>query len=109
MAGILDRVASRLGYIPRPTPEPARLAKRRFEAAQSGRLFASWPAANTSLDYDLRASLAALRGRSRHLAQNNDYAQRFLQMCKTHVVGPAGFSLQAQSRFANGKVDQVAN
>jgi lambda family phage portal protein len=111
MAGFMDRLAGRLGYVPRPQPgpTPASFAKRQYVAAQNQRLFASWPSQNSSIDYDLRAALKPLRGRSRHLAQNNDYAQRYLQMCKTHIVGPHGFALQSQAAFANGNLDAIAN
>lgn len=101
---ILERLAARLGYRKMPT-----LSTRAFAAAQSGRLTASWSTANTSFDYDLRASLEQMRARSRNLAQNNDYARRFLQMCATHIVGPSGFALQNQAKFGNGNLDTGAN
>jgi lambda family phage portal protein len=107
--GLVDRLAGSLGFTRRPDPRALAQAKRSFAAAQVNRLTQSWPTANTSFDYDLKASLKALRGRSRYLAQNNDYAKRFLQMCITHIVGPNGFSLQSQARFGKGTLDTGAN
>lgn len=111
---LIDRLAGAFGYarrefVAQSPPAKPTFAKRLFTAAQVDRLTASWAATNVSFDYDLRRSLATLRGRARHLAQNNDYARRYLQMCVTHVVGPNGFALQSQVRFQNGNPDISTN
>lgn len=103
----LDRIAESLGYVKRA--DQVVIDRRSFAAAQTGRLTGTWSTQNTSFDYDLKSSLKALRARSRHLAQNNDYARRFLQMCQTHIVGPNGFALQSQVKYDTGNPDVGAN
>lgn len=70
--------------------------KRQFENGAAQRLNLSWATNSNSIDADLRTSLRSLRARSRDLAQNNDYARKFLSMVSTHVVGPNNFQLQVQ-------------
>ncbi len=65
-----------------------------FNASKITRLTASMATVSQSMDWDLRQSLQIMRARARSLSVNNDYAKKFLQMCKTHVVGPNGFRLQ---------------
>ena len=109
----LDSLATRLGYTKAP-PEPAPVVapiprKRAFSAAQHGRLTAGWPTGQTSYNYDIRAALESLRARSRDLAQNNDYARKYLQMVTTNVVGPEGFTLQSRVVREDGRQDEGAN
>jgi len=81
---------------------PARIARRRFEAAQYNRLTASWNQSVQSINNDLRGDLDALRGRSRDLAKNEPMARKFLSLVEANIVGPNGFSLQ--SLAADGAV-----
>lgn len=96
---ILDRVAARLGYVKKS-------GQRSYAAAQASRLAFSWATTSTHVNRDLQNDLAALRGRSRDLSRNNDYARRFLSMVKTNVVGHSGFSLQVQALKPDGTIDQ---
>lgn len=73
---------------------PRRL--RSFSGGMASRLTAGFVTSNTSIDSDLLASLDTLRARSRHLAQNNPYGAKFLNMVSANVVGHAGFTLQAR-------------
>ena len=82
--------------------------KRKFQAASTGRLFSSWSTLNTTVDKDLNQSLAALRARSRDLAQNNDYYKKYLQVLVSNVVGPNGIKLQAKAQEPNGVADKGA-
>lgn len=109
MSKIAHRIASRLGYVPRPPEEkkkqPTKI--RGFEAAQISRLTAGMPKESWAADVDIYRSLRILRARSRSLCYNNDYAKKFLQMATTHVVGPNGFSLRAKATNPDGTVDSV--
>jgi lambda family phage portal protein len=86
----------------RPIPR-----KKKIEAGEITRLSASWAPANMAADEEVRRSLEKIRARSRDLSYNNEYARKFLQMVATHIVGPAGFTLQALA--ADGqKPDRLA-
>ena len=50
-----------------------------------------------------------LVARSRDQSINNDYAKRFIKVCKQNIVGHKGVVLQAQSKDANGQIDKLAN
>jgi len=83
--------------------------KRSYAAANTVRILNSWTASNRSADADIYAALDKLRARSRDLADNNEYAKKFMQMVSTHVVGPHGFVLQMQVKDDSGTLDQMAN
>lgn len=83
--------------------------KRQYSAASVSRLTYSWQSLNTSSDTDIASGLAVLRGRSRDLAQNNDYAKRYLRMVVKNLIGAHGVRLQVKSRDTNGALDTVAN
>ena len=84
-----------------PAPEPVHIKtasiprKRAVEASLVSRLTSSWNASNLSADEEMRRAIERTRARSRDLAYNNEYARKYLQMVQTHIVGPAGFTLQA--------------
>ncbi|MCD6527014.1 MAG: phage portal protein [Desulfuromonas sp.] len=82
--------------------------QRSFEAAKSGRL-GSFGLGSQSFDADIRAGLRPLRGKSRWLFQNNDYAKNFARLLKVNVIGPAGIVLQNKARTADGELDKTAN
>jgi lambda family phage portal protein len=90
----------------RPAPAPVRL--RGFDAARIDDLSFSFASTNASINADVNAGLARMRGRARNLAQNNDYAKKFLQQIKTNVVGPNGFALQVLARDG-AMLDSLAN
>lgn len=83
--------------------------RRAFDAATFNRLTAGWQAATAAIDADLRAGLDTVRARSRELAQNNEYAVRFLAMVRANLIGPAGYRLIARVENAPGKADNLAN
>ena len=100
---LLDRVFSRIGYVKKLNP------RRDYDAAKIDRLTKTFLAPITTGDVELSNALVVMRARSRELERNNDYAKKFLNMCKVNVVGKAGFTLQNKARDANGKMDKVAN
>jgi lambda family phage portal protein len=65
-----------------------------YSAGGHSRLNADWAIAILSADQKIRASLTAMRARSRQLAENNDYAIRWLNLAKQNVIGPAGIGLE---------------
>lgn len=96
---IIDRIRSAFGI---RSPQA-----RRFSAAQLNRLTSGWSTLNVSANSDLRMDLEALRARSRDLANNNDYARKFLQMVETNVVGPDGFILRSLAAKPDRTPDQT--
>ena len=54
-------------------------------------------ATDRSINSELRTDLNALRTRVRVLVKNNDFAQKFKQLCKINIVGPTGFTFQSNA------------
>ena len=113
--GIMQTIMARLGYTPSTRRLPA-AAQRTYNAAKINRLTADWTSTNLSADTTTRYALKTLRARSRDLAENDDYARKFLHMVRTNVVGPSGIRLQSQVRepmngnaTAPGPFDTLAN
>lgn len=102
---IRDSIKRLFGREQPPAPAPR---KRTFEAARVDDLTFGFTSSNNAIDVDIAASLERLRGRSRNLAHNNDYARKFLEQVVLHVVGPAGFSLQVVAREGE-MLDSLAN
>jgi capsid protein len=101
--------------MPESSPKPSRRRvygagfRRGYEAAKVDRLVADWVTSIRSADAGLLTTLRVMRARSRDLANNNDYAKRFLNMAKTNIVGPRGVTLQVRARDDNGQLDTFAN
>ncbi len=100
---LLDTIAGRMGYARIKT------GKRLYAAAGNNRLTSNWTTVNTSADSDIRIGLRTLRARSRELAQNNDYARRFLKLVVTNLIGPAGVKFQNKAKDPSGNFDKRAN
>lgn len=103
---LLQRARTTLG---RWIAGPQHAAVRRFEGARVDRITADWLATRDSINQELRADLDRLRARGRDLAKNNDYAAKFVGMCKNNIVGPEGFMLQARVEDRPGRPDELAN
>lgn len=86
-----------------------RIAKRKFNAAKTDRLFSDWQVTSRPLNEELRYALDILRNRARDLEQNSEIARRFLQLVETHLVGPEGFHLTVQGLNRSGSDDQNNN
>lgn len=103
---IRDSIRKWFGRAPKPAGKP--LFVRAFDGARQDDLTFGFSSTNSSIDVEIAGALEKLRGRSRNLAQNNDYARKFLSQVETNVVGPSGFTLQVQA--ADGpKLDALAN
>jgi lambda family phage portal protein len=105
----IARILVERGFVPRR-------AKRGFDAGGSNRLLQGWTAVQSTPDADIKAALVTVRSRARSLAQNTDYAKRYLTLVRTNVVGPSGFKFQSnvkELQMASGKMkmlpDRVAN
>ena len=83
--------------------------RRGFDAARVNRLTASFQTQLLTLDQMLKLDLKNLKGRSRNLSVNNDYAKSFIRLLKNNVVGPSGFKLQNKAKDPSGKLDEAAN
>ena len=96
------------------TYKPSAQQKRhyqRFMSASADRLTEDWTTESYPIDQHIKKDLHALRARSRELARNNEYARRFLNMVKHHVIGPTGIKVQAQVMRGDNrkKLDDAAN
>lgn len=81
---------------------------RRHEAAKPNRL-AGFKHSTSTLMEEHRLDLMGLVQHSRVLAQNNDYYRAFLMMCRRHIIGPHGITLQAMARDTKGVLDKADN
>lgn len=91
----------------KPKSVPARQV-RRFQAARPSRI-AGFSIGTTTLMEEHRLDLMGLVHHSRQLAQNNDYYRAFLLMCRRHIAGPHGITLQAMARRQDGTLDKPDN
>lgn len=86
-----------------------KITHRNFKAGQTSNLTHGWTSSPTTLDHGISKHLSRIRARSRDLSLNNDYARRFLGMCKSHVVGHKGIRLQVRSFDSRGQLDERNN
>lgn len=106
---LFDKFLNRYGYVKRSSLQRGNTLRRSYSMAKIDRLSADFLAPVTTADVELKSALPVMRARSRELERNNDYAKKFLHMCKVSVVGNSGFVLQNKARDANGKLDRIAN
>lgn len=78
-------------------------SKRMYAGAAINRLSADWGALNTSADSEIITSLRVLRGRSRELMRDNEYAKAAVRTIKNNVIG-TGVGMQGQVTTAGGKL-----
>ena len=69
--------------------------KRRYDGARRGRNYGDWLSTQNSANADIWRDLTTLRGRSRDLCRNNDYARGVIGRLVDNVVYQ-GISFQAQ-------------
>lgn len=89
--------------------EKAKVFKRSYHAANTGRLFADYVDSQRSPDSELHPVITRMRARSRDLARNNEYARRYFSLLKTNVVGQYGFKLQVKALDPRGALDTDGN
>lgn len=84
-----------------------RQVRAMFDAGETPDYTAGWRTEEPNLNDALAAKLGILRGRSRGLARNNDWAKRYLIQMRNNILGPAGITLQMrlhQARAADAAV-----
>ncbi|MFZ4498924.1 MAG: phage portal protein [Burkholderiales bacterium] len=102
----MPTLRERIAAVFRSAPQGTRMF-RRFEAARTDRLTASWQAADTAIDQELRNDLRLLRRRARQMAKDNEYLKRFLSMVSANVVGQ-GMTLQSRPMETPSQMDNLA-
>jgi len=85
------------------------LMRRNYLGAQIDRLTNDWYGSGTTANQAVHGGLATLRSRAQDLERNNDFVRRFLSLMKVNVAGPAGVTLQAAAKDADGTPDRAAN
>lgn len=83
--------------------------KRSFNAGQIGRTTSNWSTQLESSNRELRYTLRNLRTRSRYLANNNEYARKYLDLCVQNIVGADGIGMDSEGLNAAGKTDEANN
>lgn len=86
-----------------------RIASRMFTGANVDRFGTAWGTQPLSADDVINKNQRVLVARSREQAANNDYAKKFLRMCRNNIAGPKGVLLQAKTVDSTGKLDSLAN
>jgi lambda family phage portal protein len=87
----------------------ARAALRMFESAKSDRLTADWGSHPVPAETIIRLHQRILVARSREQCANNDYARKFLALCRTNIVGPQGVTLHGEVKLKDGTLDAESN
>lgn len=87
----------------------SKLAARMFTGANVDRFGTAWGTQPLTADDVINKNQRILVARSREQAANNDYAKKFLRLCRNNIVGPKGVLLQAKSTDSTGKLDTLAN
>lgn len=83
------------------------LARRGFQAGVTDRLTSKWTTMDETANMALLKHLRPMRARSRDFARNNEYGRKFFSLVRTHVVGPAGFTLKVNCRRPDGSLDKA--
>lgn len=86
----------------------AKAAVRLFDAGQNNRLNGDWSGTPMTADTFIRMQQRILVARSREQCANNDYAKKYLLMCRQNIVGP-GVSMQAANKDKAGQLDAEVN
>jgi len=81
---------------------------RNYAGASSSRLNSGWGSTAAPASWHIWQGLRALRSRSREQARNNDYARKFVNMCKDNIVGHAGIKMQSLAQDFDGTPDKLA-
>ncbi|QDP46578.1 MAG: putative portal protein [Prokaryotic dsDNA virus sp.] len=71
---------------------------RSFLAGDNDDLFINFKGTNLTADGEIFTSLSRMRGRSRKLCNDSDYARKYLELCKSNIVGHAGVKLTPKAR-----------
>lgn len=109
ISALIDRVLERVGLVRRTQMSSNQWTSTSYRGANVNRLTMDWATNILSADQEIRSSLRAMRSRCRELANNNDYAKKFLCELQKNVVGATGITLQAKLEPQTDKQVQAAN
>jgi len=84
-------------------------AKRSFETADTPAYTDSWATTAGDMNETLARQLPTMRGRSRNIARNNEWAGAYLIQLHDNVLGHQGIKLQMRAKLPNGEPDTQAN
>lgn len=96
-------------FVSAPMAPRPRRSHRNFDMAGNDRLMGDWFSSSTTRNDKIRTSLRTMRNRSRELAENDEHAINYLEMCRNNIVGAEGILLKMMVRDDNGSLDQRAN
>lgn len=101
---LVDRALGWFGFRASTSGYPA------YAGASLTRLNADWIGTLLSPDQEKRTSLKRMRARCRQLANNNDYAAKFISLCGQNVIGPNGINLESRVPATGDEVgDELAD
>jgi lambda family phage portal protein len=83
--------------------------KRFFQAGTNSATNANWAVFNQSSNAELQYALGTIRAKSRNLANNDAFINKYLGILSKNVVGPNGFKFQCRARDLSGSYDTIAN
>ena len=109
LQAISRRIVAAAGLRPAQRRSGVPMRVRGWDASTPDRTTGNWPTMPESSSHEQRFSLRTLRGRSRHLVNNNEYAARFVDLCTQNIVGADGVQLEAKGKAEDGKLDEVNN
>jgi lambda family phage portal protein len=93
---------------PRKNRQISGTFRRSYASARNPIYSAGFPAAETSADAELVASIAVMRSRSRALIRDNSYAKRAKVLIQNNVIG-TGIGMQAQVKTTRGDLNGAIN
>jgi lambda family phage portal protein len=76
-----------------------------WEGAKIDNLVSGWITTPIPINQQIEQTLRIVRARSRQLAKNDPYVRRFLQLARSNIVGPAGFTFRSLVMTNAGKPD----
>lgn len=82
--------------------------RRLYSAAKIEDYWHRWATTPTSIDTVIYSDHWALVARSREQYANNDYVRRFVELCRTNIIGADGISVQSVVAGIAGQADTLA-
>lgn len=76
-----------------------------WEGAKIDNLVSGWITTPIPINQQIEQTLRIVRARSRQLAKNDPYVRRFLQLARSNIVGPSGFTFRSLVMTKAGKPD----
>ncbi|MBV9214811.1 MAG: phage portal protein, partial [Acidobacteria bacterium] len=76
---------------------------RKYAAANISRSNSDWVTISATSNYETQTSITALRARARQMCRDDAYAQKFLRMAESNVIGSQGIQLDPRAKKPRGK------